>query len=365
MKKKLLSLALALVLCLSLAIPALAAAPEGETKVITDEEHGVVISMEGFLREETGLYAYHNGCKNMTFMVLADNSKVTVEAMEGRKYASTDAEKDVFYNEEFFAENGYAASETFAWSQGGLYSWYGEHFESWTDYPYPLEGPVCRIMEPSKEGAAGSFSVPIDYSVVLICESDFAKIKPFDGKLNAAEWTQETLLNASSIGLFPDEFNLFEANCSGNITRAEFAEVAVHLYQALSGIELLNYTGLSKEHPFTDVDRYNSTIGYAYNLGIVKGNDATHFAPDGTLTREQAVVMLARVYTKLYGDIPQATATSFADDDQVSGYAKSELAFMASKGIVNGVGGNRFAPKRQLSIQEAIVIAYRMYEKLQ
>ncbi len=55
---------------------------------------------------------------------------------------------------------------------------------------------------------------------------------------------------------------------------------------------------------------------------------------------------------------------NFADDDDVSLDAKSGLAFMASKGFVNSGGDNRFDPLRNLAIQEAVVIAYRMYEKL-
>ena len=53
MKKRLLSLALALACCLGLAVPVSAA---GTKKVVEDEEHGVKITMNEFLRVETHRY---------------------------------------------------------------------------------------------------------------------------------------------------------------------------------------------------------------------------------------------------------------------------------------------------------------------
>ena len=124
------------------------------------------------------------------------------------------------------------------------------------------------------------------------------------------------------------------------------------------------------DHPFTDVD-YDTTdleyeIGMAYNLGFVKGSNSagTLFSPKATLTRQEAAVMLGRVFTKLGGEIPNVSSTAFADDKDVGSWAKSEVAFMSGKDIVKGVGDNRFAPTKTLSIQEAVIMANRMLETL-
>ena len=74
--------------------------------------------------------------------------------------------------------------------------------------------------------------------------------------------------------------------------------------------------------------------------------------------------MLSRVYTKLGGEIPEATAIAFADNDKVSSWALDAVAFMSSKEIMNGVGGNRFDPTGNASIEQAMAIALRMFENL-
>ena len=75
-------------------------------------------------------------------------------------------------------------------------------------------------------------------------------------------------------------------------------------------------------------------------------------------------VMLGRVFTKLGGTISAVSSTAFADDGSVAGWAKSEVAFMSGKDIVKGVGDNKFAPTKALSIQEAVIMANRMLETL-
>ena len=127
---------------------------------------------------------------------------------------------------------------------------------------------------------------------------------------------------------------------------------------------------MKKDHPFTDATwedtMLDEEIGMAYHLGFVKGSNSagTLFSPKGTLTRQEAAVMLGRVFTKLGGTIPAVSNTSFADDKDVGSWAKSEVAFMSGKDIVKGVGDNKFAPTRTLSIQEAVIMANRMLGSL-
>ena len=74
--------------------------------------------------------------------------------------------------------------------------------------------------------------------------------------------------------------------------------------------------------------------------------------------------MLARVYEKVGGKIPAVSSTSFSDNGQIKDYAKNAVAFMSSKGIINGVGGNRFNPDGNASVEQALKIAVEMLNKL-
>lgn len=74
--------------------------------------------------------------------------------------------------------------------------------------------------------------------------------------------------------------------------------------------------------------------------------------------------MLTRVYKKsewpdwtIENDdnytINYSGVQKFADDDQISEYAKPSVYFLVKYGVLSGVGNNMFAPKNSTPAQEA------------
>ena len=49
-----------------------------------------------------------------------------------------------------------------------------------------------------------------------------------------------------------------------------------------------------------------------------------------------------------------ASSKKFADDADISDFAKDSVYFMSSVGIIYGIGDNKFAPKNTTTQQEAI-----------
>ena len=170
-----------------------------------------------------------------------------------------------------------------------------------------------------------------------------------------SDWAREQVDSAAVKGLMPDGLG---DDFTVDITRAEFAALAVKLYEAMSGHE----APAPGDSPFSDTNA--AAVIQANALGIVDGVGGGRFAPDELVTREQAALMLSRVYTKLGGAISEVSATTFADNGSVSAWARDAVAFMSDKGIVNGVGDNKFDPKGSASIEQAMVIALRMLENL-
>lgn len=105
----------------------------------------------------------------------------------------------------------------------------------------------------------------------------------------------ETALAHGAITTQVDEFRPGDA-----ITREEMAVMLVRSlgYGAISGLDL----GFSC--PFTDVTTNTGYLALAQKLGIVNGTSATTFSPDRPATREQAVVMLMRIYDRYYSAAP-------------------------------------------------------------
>lgn len=101
-------------------------------------------------------------------------------------------------------------------------------------------------------------------------------------------------------------------------------------------------------------------------LGIITGvgKDADGnmlFAPDSTLTRAQLAAIIQRT-AKLLGMSDPGVDNPFVDVK--NNWVKPGADFVAGHGLMQGVGGNRFAPDKTLTFQETIVTMYRLYEKL-
>ena len=114
------------------------------------------------------------------------------------------------------------------------------------------------------------------------------------------------------------------------------------------------------ENPFTDTTEPD--VLKAYKMDIVHGIGNGKFAPDDLVTREQAAMMLTSVYVKLNGQIPAAGVISFADDTDVSDWAWNAVAFTSDKGIITGVGENRFEPQGSTTREQALIMALDMFQ---
>ncbi|MGE7843525.1 S-layer homology domain-containing protein [Lysinibacillus sp. NPDC093712] len=125
------------------------------------------------------------------------------------------------------------------------------------------------------------------------------------------------------------------------LTRAQFSAMLVRSL----GLEA---TGT---HTFKDVkgnDWFANDVQALYDAGIIRGVSATKFNPNGTLTRQQAALMLER--TLDYLKVDKGTFTlNFSDADKISEEAKPAVAIMQGLGIFNGKQGNNFDPYSNLT----------------
>ena len=177
-------------------------------------------------------------------------------------------------------------------------------------------------------------------------------------------WAQTYLSTAQQIGLIPDI--LENADMTQNITREEFAALAVTLYEGITEKTAAKAEGA----PFTDCA--SADVLKAYKLGIVNGTSATTFEPAGFLTREQGAAMLGRTYEAIStgkagngSKLSTAGSTPFVDDGSISSYAVPYVYFMNGNGIIDGIGKGCFDPWGKLSREAAIKIAVTMLTNLE
>lgn len=145
------------------------------------------------------------------------------------------------------------------------------------------------------------------------------------------------------------------------ITREEFCELAVLLYEKMTGIKAVP----AAQNPF--IDTTNPEILKAYNLGIVGGIGEGKFAPHNKVTREQISAMLLRTLQAAMPNVPTTAEfkTQFHDINNISPWALEAVRFMNGNGILNGStlsdGTSYILPQGNTTREQAILLVLRLY----
>lgn len=173
-------------------------------------------------------------------------------------------------------------------------------------------------------------------------------------------WAQDDVeLMASRWVVLGRDTGLFDPTAL--VSRAEFAAMLVRamLLQPAVG-----------EPGFTDVtasDSFYEEIATAAKSGLVRGYSDGDFRPNAPVTREEACVMLARAMRLETPDLASPDVAQvlarFADTDEVSAWARGDVAACAEVGIVRGRDEDSLAPQDSLTRAEAAAMIARFWKR--
>lgn len=106
---------------------------------------------------------------------------------------------------------------------------------------------------------------------------------------------------------------------------------------------------------YTDVDGHwaRKEICTATELGLMNGMSTTTFVPEGTMTRAMLVMILYRA-----AGAEAKGSSTFTDVRKDAWYADA-VAWAQQEKIVDGVGGNRFAPEAPVTREQLATILWR------
>lgn len=116
------------------------------------------------------------------------------------------------------------------------------------------------------------------------------------------------------------------------------------------------------ENPFEDVsetDVFYKAVLWGSETGVIKGVDVTHFAPDLTVTRGQAVTFL---YRAAKGSVPTDAENPF-EDVTADDYYYEPILWAVSLGVTEGVDATHFAPQSTLTAGHIVTFLYRLYKE--
>lgn len=192
------------------------------------------------------------------------------------------------------------------------------------------------------------------YSVIS-SPKNFTDVQNHWAKEAVNDMASRLVINGAPDGLFyPNK----------EITRAEFASIVI---RALG----LMRPGTGKD-VFNDVLKsnwYYDAVSIAYEYGIISGYGNGKFGPDDTVTREQAMTMIAKAM-KIIGlkfemkdNEMNSLLLNYSDRAAASDYAKTSIAACLKAGIITGRSNNTIAPKNYITRAEVAVIVQKLLRK--
>ncbi|MFC3802645.1 S-layer homology domain-containing protein [Cohnella sp. GCM10012308] len=148
-----------------------------------------------------------------------------------------------------------------------------------------------------------------------------------------------------------------------NVTRAEFAAMIVR------GLGLKPEAGSGAFSDVKAADWYAGAIGAAVSQGLIQGYEDGTFRPTASITREQAMTIVAKALaiTGLKAKLPVAPAadilSAFVDASSVSDWASGGLADAVQAGLISGRGQAGLAPQASITRAEVATLMQRLLQK--
>ena len=202
----------------------------------------------------------------------------------------------------------------------------------------------------SRGTGAVNVTVESPKPVVKTDEKSACGFKDLDG----CEWARDSIEMFCERGFLSgrssETFDPF-----GMITRAEFVKLAVGAFGLTDGNAECSYSDCTKG------DWFYEYAASAESAGLVKGEYGL-FKPDEYITRQDMAVILSRLTEKCGIELSYDNEeTEFADDGEISDYAKDSVYTLRSAGVMNGDENNMSGALRNASRAEAVVMLHRIY----
>ena len=185
---------------------------------------------------------------------------------------------------------------------------------------------------------------------IMLSDATFSDIAGHKDRIAIESLAARKIINGMGDGTFaPDK----------TMTRAEFSVI------------LVNALGLQPRYAdvFTDVDRndwYANYVGTAYQYGIIHGMGDGTFHPDGTITRQDAMVMISTaarlcgLETQLTDSQISAALSGITDAGNISDYARNAAAFCCNSGVADG---NTLNPQAAILRCDVAQMLYRLMQR--
>lgn len=229
--------------------------------------------------------------------------------------------------------------------------------EEFTSKYNTLYSALMVAPPPSAGGGGGGGTSSSKFNDVSDEPVSSEKFDPFSdvfSDLDKTPWAKEYIMKLYDKGIIKGvSENEFAPD--KNIKREEFIKILV---------EALQFEAGNDKPAFTDADEntwYYEYLLKAYSKGIVNGYSDGSFGVGKYITREDMITLSYRA--ALCKEMAfSEEAEKFADDTEISDYAKTAVYSFRNAGIIQGSGNNLVNPKSFLTRAEAAKIICMLME---
>lgn len=174
-----------------------------------------------------------------------------------------------------------------------------------------------------------------------------------------SSWAQAHIDNLETHALVDD---YFFREYDRPVERQELAAILVKTYEYVTKEKIDDPKSLSYIDTYYEI--YKNEIEKASSIKVISGYSSTKgqvFNPKGTVTRQEACVMIYRLITNLENiNNPHiSNSVRFRDEGKIAGWAKTAVMYCYEKGIVSGQGDEMFTPLGEMTREQLIAILGR------
>lgn len=208
-------------------------------------------------------------------------------------------------------------------------------------FDYAVEDLSAVLAASASYFVPGFFTEPQSHTISIVVNVDIdeelAALREKIARAEAAAEQTEALEAALALARQADSYLS---------SREEIQQATDALVQATGEVNVFADT----EHHWA-----KSTLARAYARGLVSGDGKGNYAPDQRMSRSEIARLIATGF-----DLPSADEeVTFADEDEIPDWAAEAVHKAVAAGVMTGFEDNTFAPDREVSRAELVVMVVK------
>lgn len=202
-------------------------------------------------------------------------------------------------------------------------------------------------------------------SILAVLDTEASAASPASSAAGSAQpsnWAKADVEQAAQLAILPASL---QGAYQSPITRGEFCRLLAGYLAARNNTDIDSYCKANgyDAAAVSFADTSDADVRAIAATGVVTGYPDGTFRPNAAISRQDAAIMLKRL-AALTGNAASGNGRTFTDDAQISDYARDGVAFVTAAGLMNGHANGSFAPRAQITREQAVITVMNAWRNL-